>query len=31
MGTIWPHDTKEKLEAAGYVYVDSSKCLAVPR
>lgn len=24
----WPHDTKAKLEAAGYQFQDTSKCLA---
>ena len=24
----WPHDSQEKLEAAGYVLQDTSKCLA---
>lgn len=26
MATPWPHDTQEKLEAAGYRKVDETKC-----
>lgn len=28
MGAPWPHDTMEKLKAAGYTFEDTSKCLS---